>query len=154
MAQAVEKPIEGDALRSYLAEHDAACPACEYNLRGLTGDSCPECNQRLILRVGLAEPRLGAFVAGLVGIAGGLGFCAILSVYFAVLLLRRYMGGNPLGGLIPLPVGVVVGAGLLWGWLKARGRLVQTSRERRLAAVIVVWVVSAVCPLLFCVLIR
>jgi hypothetical protein len=32
-----------EGLRRHLAEHDVACPACGYNLRGLTGMTCPEC---------------------------------------------------------------------------------------------------------------
>ena len=34
-------------LTEYLASRDEACPGCGYNLRGLVGDRCPECNQQL-----------------------------------------------------------------------------------------------------------
>lgn len=37
------------ALRAYLAEHDASCPDCAYQLHGLLGDTCPECNRALFL---------------------------------------------------------------------------------------------------------
>ena len=61
-------------LVNYLAQQDIPCPGCGYNLRGLTGEHCPECGQALVLRVGLAEPRAGRFVAALISLATGLGF--------------------------------------------------------------------------------
>jgi hypothetical protein len=39
----------GSELRAYLAERDAPCPGCTYNLRGVTGDECPECGTRIEL---------------------------------------------------------------------------------------------------------
>jgi len=36
-------------LDAYLAEYDASCPSCTYNLRGLTGSTCPECGHTLYL---------------------------------------------------------------------------------------------------------
>src|SRR4051812_44872831 len=74
-------------LRTYLADIDAPCPSCDYNLRGLTSDTCPECNQRLTLRVGLAEPRQRAFIGALVGLAMGAGFQGLLMAYFIIMAL-------------------------------------------------------------------
>ncbi|MBX3376176.1 MAG: hypothetical protein KF678_04150 [Phycisphaeraceae bacterium] len=37
----------GEALREFLAERDAPCPRCGYNLRGLAGVECPECGLAL-----------------------------------------------------------------------------------------------------------
>ncbi len=34
-------------LRRYLADRDVPCPRCEYNLRGLKSDTCPECGEPL-----------------------------------------------------------------------------------------------------------
>jgi hypothetical protein len=42
------KPTD-DKLAEYLADNDAPCPVCEYNLRGLTTASCPECGRELTL---------------------------------------------------------------------------------------------------------
>lgn len=36
-------------LIEYLAEHDAQCPKCEYQLRSLTEPVCPECGIKLTL---------------------------------------------------------------------------------------------------------
>lgn len=35
----------GRTTRRYLKEHDAACPGCGYNLRGLKSQRCPECGR-------------------------------------------------------------------------------------------------------------
>ena len=40
---------EREMVRVFLAEHDAPCPGCGYNLRGTTGDKCPECAAALEL---------------------------------------------------------------------------------------------------------
>ncbi len=34
-------------LQALLKDRDCACPACGYNLRGLTGDTCPECGKTI-----------------------------------------------------------------------------------------------------------
>jgi hypothetical protein len=88
-------PAAQAQLRTFLADTDAPCPSCDYNLRGLTTDACPECNQRLTLRVGLAEPRQRAFIAALVGLAMGAGFDGLLLLYFAYMVTvhRRNAGG-------------------------------------------------------------
>lgn len=39
-----------DPLIAYLAAHDAPCPGCGYNLRGLQTNSCPECGRTLSLK--------------------------------------------------------------------------------------------------------
>ena len=38
-------------LRDFLNRSDVACPRCRYNLRGVTGDSCPECGWGLKLEL-------------------------------------------------------------------------------------------------------
>ncbi len=72
------------ALRAYLTDRDEACPSCSYNLRGLTSDCCPECNEVLVMRVNIAEPRLGAWIvtlAGLFACGGGALICLMLVMY-------------------------------------------------------------------------
>ena len=50
------------ALIEFLRERDAWCPACRYNLRGLTTPRCPECGRELRLSIGLTEPFLRAWI--------------------------------------------------------------------------------------------
>ncbi len=49
-------------LKSFLLERDALCLVCNYNLRNLASGTCPECGQRVALRVGAPDLRLGVFV--------------------------------------------------------------------------------------------
>lgn len=69
---------EFNMLTTFLGQRDVPCPGCKYNLRGLTGTRCPECDQELALQVGLVEPKIAAFVAGLVGISVGMGGATLL----------------------------------------------------------------------------
>lgn len=48
-------PDANEMLRLYLAERDEACPGCGYNLRGLSGERCPECARELALAVAHRE---------------------------------------------------------------------------------------------------
>lgn len=47
---------DADELRVYLAERDAPCPRCGYNLRGVTAEACPECG--CPLAIGLSDPAI------------------------------------------------------------------------------------------------
>lgn len=42
---------ETELARAWLADRDAPCPACRYNLRGSPGAVCPECGVELALRL-------------------------------------------------------------------------------------------------------
>lgn len=45
----------GEGLCEFLADRDAPCPRCGYNLRGLTGEACPECGMVLSVERLMAE---------------------------------------------------------------------------------------------------
>ena len=47
-------------------------------------DRCPECGEQLLLRINLVEPKLGAMIAGLVGLSAGAGFSGLLLIYLAI----------------------------------------------------------------------
>ncbi len=104
-------PDDHEMLTTHLAERDEPCPGCAYNLRGLKGTRCPECNQELAMRVGLVEPRHGAYIASMCGLLTGAGMAAVFLGVIAWLLLTR--GGGPPRSvywpLLGIPgVGVVV----------------------------------------------
>jgi hypothetical protein len=50
-------PAPADAIRSYLAERDEACPGCGYNLRGAQEPVCPECGREI--RISIARGDAG-----------------------------------------------------------------------------------------------
>lgn len=116
---------ETRALRAYLAERDCPCPNCGYNLRGLAGERCPECNQALRLGVELGEPGVGRFLAVLLplAIAGG-AFAIGLSI---IVVISGVENRWPVGRERPLLIFYpgLVAAALLTpaGWLiRRRGR--------------------------------
>ena len=135
-----------EMLRAYLAERDTPCPGCGYNLRGLTGGVCPECALGLRLQVGLAEPRLGSWIAGLVGAACGVGFNGLLLLYVAIMLARE--NGRGLSGILWPFVGVNTGGlivmGLtLLGWVRLRQRFRRVHAETKVALILVTWLLAA-----------
>src|SRR5438874_13518735 len=69
------------ALIDFVHDRDVGCPLCGYNLRRLMSRRCPECGRELELRVGLSEPRQGAWVTAQIAIAAaaGVGGLAIVA---------------------------------------------------------------------------
>jgi hypothetical protein len=111
---------DDEQLRRYLAERDAPCPGCGYNLRGLAGPRCPECDAPLALRVGLAEPRLGAFLCGAIGLGAGIGFSGLLLGYFLFILLLDRPWGPGWSEGVPLAVSLAILGALLSVWIRTR----------------------------------
>lgn len=70
-------------LITFLAERDAYCPLCQYNLRGLQRPTCPECGCSIALTVGLTEPYLKAWliVVGFACAGAGLGMLFIILIF-------------------------------------------------------------------------
>lgn len=68
-------------LERYLADTDAACPACGYDLRGHQGGICPECGRRLAVVPGRRWPLTATFVALSLG-SGLHGAAIVASIVF------------------------------------------------------------------------
>ena len=79
------------ALVEFLRERDVACPLCQYNLRGLMSPRCPECGRDLQLRIGLTEPRQGAWLTAQIALTAAAGIGVII-------ILMSAMHGWPTGG--------------------------------------------------------
>lgn len=75
----------GEGLREFLAARDVPCPGCDYNLRGLEDDRCPECGVGLRLPLEVPDPGLGLYVATIIPVAG---LAAFLLLVIAVSVLR------------------------------------------------------------------
>lgn len=129
-------------LRTFLAERDMPCPLCGYNLRALQAGQCPECGSEVEVTVGLMEPRMGAFVAGGVGLAIGLGFNGLLMAWIGWMMLARPRSGPGLEIMLPLIVGFVMTAGALVGWLKSRRRIRQETFGARVVLVMLCYGLS------------
>ncbi len=119
-------PEDPDLLRAFLGTRDVPCPGCGYNLRGLTGGTCPECRQDLDLRVGLRDGAVAGLVAALSTLFAVAGIGAItLGVVVLVLFRngRRWPRGEEALMLVWIPLGALVVCGTA-GWLLAgrRGR--------------------------------
>jgi len=99
-------------LAAFLAERDAPCPGCGYNLRGLTTGRCPECDRELTLEIRLVEPRLGPWVAAVVGASVMAGFHTLLACYFLWMSVVRTFGPR-ISEVWPLFIFSPLGFGLL-----------------------------------------
>ncbi len=128
-------------LRKFLAERDAPCPACSYNLRGLTTDLCPECNQPLTLQVALTEPKLASFVAGIVALSCGPGFCAVVLVW-SIINAGVGRGGPSDRDYVPLVSGVVFGAVTIPVWNARRRHFLAAGARSRWIVVVVAGLVG------------
>lgn len=115
-----EDAAAGEFLREFLADRDIECPGCSYNLRGLTGRTCPECGQGLVVTLRLREPRQGSLIAGLVGLSMGAGLGGLLMIYAGITYFTR-----PYGGAIPMSfwlvniIGFAVHAAELGLWIRS-----------------------------------
>jgi len=96
-------PDDQQALIAFLAQRDATCPACRYNLRGLANPVCPECGNTLKLAVGLVDGVSRRWIASLVLalIPAGVG------LPMTVVLLLGFTQGLQLRDLIEEPEGIV-----------------------------------------------
>lgn len=123
-------------LKTFLADRDVPCPMCAYNLRALQTAKCPECGSEVEVTVGLTEPRMAAFIAGVVGLAIGLGFHGLLMGWIGWLWLKRPRSGPPSSVWAPLVIGVVVTGVAMVVWLRARRRIRQEPSRHRLLLVL------------------
>lgn len=132
---------EQKLLREFLADRDTPCPRCAYNVRALTGSSCPECGSDLELRVGLVEPRLAAYIALLVACCLGFGGSALLGMV-ALVEAPMHWFGEP-AGLMLLAQWFLSGAALPLV-LRGRHRLRKTSDRRQWILAVLAWVMVLV----------
>ena len=136
---------EHELLRSFLHERDALCPVCGYNLRNLTSGTCPECGQRVALRVGAPHLRLGVFAWALAPLLmmAGIG-CFVLLVVI--------MEGPPPGatwglwGLFVLAAVDLPLAGVLY---RNRVSFFRLSPTRQVQAAAAIWLLHLILMLAF-----
>jgi hypothetical protein len=116
-----------DAMRSLAREHGVVCPACRGPLENATSLRCPSCQEELHIGLGLAEPRMGAFITGLIGLSLGLGFNSIVLVMLLVLFVVEPLGRPPAGFQATLYVAAPLLAALTYLWVTRRRRICRWS---------------------------
>jgi hypothetical protein len=134
---------QSERMRQFLRDHDVPCPGCGYNLRGLTGLGCPECDQELELRVNLAEPSLGPLIALLVPPIAAASCGAAMLVIVVVMSLYHgdWVPAEVAMQFVVAPLGFAAsGTALAWRWGREAGRrrfrgLGQGGRRQRVLAV-------------------
>ena len=109
-----------EMLLEFLRDHDAACPVCGYNVRGLTRPVCPECRGDLVLTVGAARLRIGWLLAA---VAPGF-FSGIAACFVAIPLFGRVLFGD--GRWEPLIIALD-----LFGWCSLALAIFIAARPRR-----------------------
>ena len=130
-----------DLLRAFLEDNPTPCPACGYDLRDLVTSRCPECGDQLVLRVGLAQPGQGTFIAGLIGLASGMGFSGLLLIYALLMFTRRGVGG-PITVWMLLCAGTLVEGSSIALWVARRYSVARLPPSLRLALVIACWALT------------
>lgn len=150
---------DGPTLRELLAAHDVPCDGCRYNLRGQTGETCPECGRAIkIERVrGVVEARAWRerrmpgdklVMAGLVGSLLGLGYAAGAMGT----LVRVMMSGlaTPVRLVLEFTLWPLVVAYplLAWTYLTRTPWIERRSRGGKLALAIVAWSLAPIDVLL------
>ena len=146
---------ERSLLREFLTDHDVTCPQCQYNLRNLTGNRCPECGEQLALGVHLVEPKLAAPITGLVGLAAGAGLNGLLILYWAIVLIFYRPGRSWMDKFVYCNVieFVVVGGALsawIWKWRGIRA----APASARWGLVALCWILSVADLVVFTIVIR
>ena len=102
-------------LREYLAAHDASCPVCAYNLRGVTLPVCPECECPIELGVASSHAFLGAWLLALLSFAMPLGFDVLIGL---MMIVGSVMSGGQVPEAVFLMIALVtltmISIGMLW----------------------------------------
>lgn len=133
----------------YLQGRSDSCPACQYDLRDLTTDVCPECGTELTLELALVDPAPAAWIVGLASLSATLSIPGLLiGIYLLALISFR---SGPLGidwedaisfwqegGWLICIYFFVIAQALEW-WLDSRRKInaMPTQRRQLLATICV-----------------
>jgi len=110
-----------DPLTAYLATHDAPCPGCKYNLRGIQQPQCPECGRVLTL-----EELLAPSLRSINAMADVVSF--LMAFPFIVVATLICIFGIDLGPSrmwLPLAAAALISATIAWAFLFPIRRLLR-----------------------------
>jgi len=131
---------DAEYLIQFLRTRDLPCPACGYDLRQLQSVICPECGQHLRLTVGLADYRIGAWVACILGCSfpAALG-CIVIAISLMNLDdVMRDIGRMPWQVMLLVCYCFVMLAAIVLLLVRRRSYLLM-SRERQILFGILPW---------------
>ncbi len=128
-------------LREFLDRNDADCPLCQYNLRGLTTDRCPECGRSIELTVRVTDGSFGRWVWCLAASCGLVPLGILFTIIFLKVLLeggsRRPSGLEALEFMVGiLSIAAMPAAGMFLIW-KRRYLSAQVGVQKTMQAVMV-----------------
>lgn len=141
MSEAQNPRSESSMLRAFLAENDAPCPVCNYNLRGVELQNCPECDSPIALSVGQGKVRQGVWLLACLAFAMGFGFDLVVGMLFAVAVVMS--GAEDLGSiymLISLCVLAALCALAMWMLVKNQQAWIRLERAQQIRWTIVIFV--------------
>jgi hypothetical protein len=147
------EPVIDPQLAAFLARRDHPCPQCEYNLRDLQGNRCPECGEELVLRVNMAEPRQRLLLAGLIGLSSGAGFNGLLLIY-VLLEMIRFSRPMPREFWTTIFAGFCFFSAIIFVWLRFWRPLRRQSLLLRFALMCGCWLAALVDIIIFSLTIR
>ena len=108
---------------AWLAERDANCPICSYNLRSAPSDACPECGSALTLAITSPNLQHGAWTLATSSFAMALGFDVVTLLLFG--------GVWVFSATNPPPAMMLVGMCLAFLALMSGAGLFSLARDRR-----------------------
>jgi hypothetical protein len=127
-------------LRQFIALQGGQCPACGYDLRGAPGPHCPECGITLELRLGIDDRGDKAFLAGLIGLGGVLGFSGLVTVWAIIMSARWTSAGTEL--FLVVGGATLVALAFLIAWVRMRSWLSRQSRGKRWTLALLCWLLQ------------
>lgn len=122
-----------ELMREFLTLSDERCPSCTYQLRQLTGTTCPECGETLTLRVGSPHACSTAFIVGLIGLALPVGLIGIpLMTFLPLMMFHSGRHIDRSSSMLPLHFFVTLVACLpLFIWLGFSRRIQRSKPTTR-----------------------
>jgi hypothetical protein len=134
----MNSPHQSELLRAFLAESDAPCPVCGYNLRGLREAACPECGDPLELALSRRAPKHGAYTCAVMPLGMAAAFSILLTVAEGVYGREDSLHGDWKDMGIYTVVAGVYGAGTLALW-HAEERILRMRLPRLRELCFCVW---------------
>lgn len=133
----------GVTVVDFLRGHSAPCPSCEYDLRDLTSDICPECGTRLRLHLGRNDPVSRNWLTGFAILLINLGFPVLLTgIVASTYISRRYLFPNRKEGWAIIGL-LILFLGLNLVWIRRRRWLAPLDQWPLWVIIVVGFILTA-----------